>query len=56
MVDKARTRKNNGIGLGLSIGSEICEVHNIDMNIKSEINNGTEVILTFNKESLYNEK
>ena len=24
--------------------------------VKSEINNGTEVILTFNKESLYNEK
>lgn len=56
MVDKARTRKNNGIGFGLSICSEICKVHNIIMDITSQVNKGTEVILIFNKENLFNEK
>lgn len=56
MVDKARTRKNNGIGLGLAICSEICKVHNISINIESQLNIGTEVILTFNKECIAYEK
>ena len=34
MVDKARTRKNNGIGLGLSICSEICNMYNISLDKK----------------------
>lgn len=49
MVDKARTRKNNGIGLGLSICSEICKVYNISIDIESQLNTGTEITLTFNK-------
>ena len=56
MVDKARTRKNNGIGLGLSICNEICKIHNISLDIKSEVDMGTQVILTFNKECITNEK
>lgn len=51
MVDKARIRKNNSVGLGLSICNEICEIHNIDMEIKSEVNEGTEIILKFYREN-----
>ena len=55
MVDKARTRKNNGIGLGLSICNEICCMHNILLNIESELDIGTTVILEFDKENYFNE-
>lgn len=41
MVDKSRTRKNNGIGLGLAICKEICDMHNISINIQSQLNIGT---------------
>ncbi|MBO3444861.1 HAMP domain-containing sensor histidine kinase [Clostridium sp. CCUG 7971] len=51
MVDKARSRKNNGVGLGLSICYEICKVHNIIFNINSKVDLGTEVILKFSKEN-----
>ena len=52
MVDKARTRKNNGVGLGLTICSEICKIYNISINIESELNIGTEITLTFNKDGI----
>ncbi len=55
MVDKARTRKNNRIGLGLSICNEICCMHNILLNIESELDIGTTVILEFDKENYFNE-
>ena len=55
MVDKARTRKNNGIGIGLSICSEICNMYNISLDIKSKLNVGTEVILIFNNEHFLHE-
>lgn len=48
MVDKARDRSQNGIGLGLSICSEICNLFNIKLRIDSKEEIGTEVILTFN--------
>jgi len=48
VVDKARCRKNNGAGIGLSICKKIAEVHKADIKINSELWNGTEVTLTFN--------
>ena len=52
MVDKARTRKHNGIGLGLAICNEICMGHQIILMIDSEVGKGTEITLKFNKESI----
>lgn len=51
MVDKARDRAKSGVGLGLAICDEICKTHNIQLNIYSEQNNGTEVIIQFLKGS-----
>ncbi|MDS0527744.1 HAMP domain-containing histidine kinase [Clostridium sp. SHJSY1] len=48
IVDKARTRKNNGAGIGLSICKKIAEAHNADIEIDSELNRGTEVTMIFN--------
>lgn len=48
VVDKARSRKSNGAGIGLSICKKIAGIHNADINIISELGKGTEVTLTFN--------
>jgi len=51
MVDKARDRSKQGIGLGLALCDEICKVHNISLNIDSEPNNGTTILISFCKEN-----
>ena len=48
-VDKARSREINSHGLGLSIVRKITDTLNIDINIESELNVGTTVILTIPK-------
>lgn len=50
IVDESRTKENNSTGLGLSIVKHIAEYHKAKINIKSEINEGTEIIISFPKE------
>ncbi|MFL0253145.1 sensor histidine kinase [Clostridium neuense] len=49
MVDKSRSRKNNGAGIGFSICRRIAEAHNAEIEIKSEINKGTKVSVIFER-------
>jgi len=44
-VDKARSRQLGGTGLGLSIAKEIIEKNYGSINIKSKVNEGTEVVI-----------
>lgn len=43
MVDKSRSRKNGGTGIGLSLCKKILELHNSKINIESQENIGTRV-------------
>ncbi|BES66488.1 HAMP domain-containing sensor histidine kinase [Gottschalkiaceae bacterium SANA] len=47
MVDKARTRKHHGAGLGLSICQRVLEIHQGRFEIKSQLNEGTSVTMIF---------
>lgn len=47
MVDKSRTRKQGGAGLGLSLCSTIMKIHDGEMRIESELDRGTTVTLHF---------
>ncbi|WP_126429174.1 cell wall metabolism sensor histidine kinase WalK [Brevibacillus marinus] len=42
-VDKARSRSQGGTGLGLSIARELVQAHGADIQITSELNQGTTV-------------
>ena len=44
-VDKARTREMGGTGLGLSIAKEILDQNDGQIDIKSELTKGTEVVI-----------
>lgn len=45
-VDKARSRQMGGTGLGLSIVKEMVEGNNGTIEIRSKVNQGTEVVVT----------
>ncbi|WP_338749544.1 HAMP domain-containing sensor histidine kinase [Bacillus sp. FJAT-52991] len=48
MVDKSRTRANNGVGLGLTICAEIAKIHEVEIKMESQLNKGTTIRLIFN--------
>lgn len=46
MVDKSRSRKAGGAGLGLALCAEIAKLHNAILEIDSKLNEGTTVFIT----------
>ena len=51
MVDKSRSRKAGGAGLGLALCAEIVKLHHARMKIKSRLGEGTTVIIAMPKEA-----
>ncbi|OAJ75737.1 histidine kinase [Brevibacillus sp. SKDU10] len=47
MTDIARTRSNNGAGLGLSICHSIADIHKASIKVISEVNQGTTIQVIF---------
>ena len=45
-VDKSRCRNTGGTGIGLTISKSIIDLHNGSIEVKSEINEGSEFIIT----------
>lgn len=43
MVDKSRSKKNGGVGLGLALAEEIVKAHNARLEIESKYGSGTTV-------------
>ena len=44
-IDESRTKSTGGTGLGLAIVSKIIEIHSGRINVKSQLNVGTEIQL-----------
>lgn len=51
MVDKTRTRKAGGAGLGLSLCDEIAKLHHAELKIESEQGKGTTVKIIFQEDT-----
>lgn len=47
MADKVRSRKNNGVGLGLSICADIVKIHHAAINLESREDEGTKIKIIF---------
>lgn len=55
MIDKARTRKAGGAGLGLALCKNIANIHNCEFKIDSVLNKGTTVTIILKGEKLKDE-
>jgi signal transduction histidine kinase len=49
-VDKSRSRKSGGSGLGLTIVKKLVEAHEGTVEIQSNLNEGTRVVIMLSKE------
>lgn len=47
MVDKSRSRKEGGAGLGMTLCSQIIRLHNAKWKIESRVGEGTSIMVTF---------
>ncbi|MDY3919642.1 MAG: ATP-binding protein [Candidatus Limivivens sp.] len=47
MVDKSRSKKAGGIGLGLALCQRIAQIHHAELSIESELGQGTSVYVMF---------
>ncbi|MCD7994740.1 MAG: HAMP domain-containing histidine kinase [Clostridia bacterium] len=47
MADKVRSRRNNGVGLGLSICSDIVKIHHARLELVSKVKVGTKFTIIF---------
>lgn len=52
-VNKARTRKDGGMGLGLAIVRQIVEAHGGQIKVESDMGSGTTFVITLPKEANY---
>ena len=50
MVDKVRSRKSGGCGLGLALCNQIAQLHHATISINSKLGEGTAVTVTFDEE------
>lgn len=50
MVDKSRSRKEGGAGLGMTLCSQIVRLHHAEWKIESKVSEGTRVAVTLNEE------
>ena len=47
------TQQTSGTGIGLSLVKSLCSIHNIEISVESQVNNGSTFILTLDAENSY---